>query len=162
MARKLTFPHAVRHFTWRSHISLAKQISLARKGKFHCTIQQNHPDGWFLLYGAVDGTFLLRFKRDCLHSMLRNRLSAQNRPLKAPHCGAFSDAAHPTRLQVPFSAIHTTKPPRWVVLVVWCGRWDLNPYACAHAPQTCLSANSSTTANKNYYTVRIEFCQPLF
>ena len=29
----------------------------------------------------------------------------------------------------------------------WCGRWDLNPYACAHAPQTCLSANSSTAAH---------------
>jgi len=29
----------------------------------------------------------------------------------------------------------------------WCGRWDLNPYARAHAPQTCLSANSSTAAH---------------
>jgi len=30
----------------------------------------------------------------------------------------------------------------------WCGRWDLNPYALAHAPQTCLSASSSTTASE--------------
>ena len=31
----------------------------------------------------------------------------------------------------------------------WCGRWDLNPYARAHAPQTCLSAYSSTAAHEN-------------
>ena len=30
---------------------------------------------------------------------------------------------------------------------VWCGGWDLNPHANAHAPQTCLSAYSSTAAN---------------
>ena len=29
---------------------------------------------------------------------------------------------------------------------LWCGRWDLNPHARAHAPQTCLSADSSTAA----------------
>ena len=33
-----------------------------------------------------------------------------------------------------------------MVLLFWCGRWDLNPHARAHAPQTCLSANSSTAA----------------
>ncbi len=29
----------------------------------------------------------------------------------------------------------------------WCGRWDLNPYGCPHAPQTCASASSATAAN---------------
>ena len=28
----------------------------------------------------------------------------------------------------------------------WCGRRDLNPYGCPHAPQTCAYANSATTA----------------
>ena len=41
------------------------------------------------------------------------------------------------------------KDPNCIIIrvLLWCGRWDLNPYACAHAPQTCLSANSSTTAH---------------
>ena len=34
-----------------------------------------------------------------------------------------------------------------VSVIFWCERRDLNPYAEAHAPQTCLSANSSTLAS---------------
>ena len=30
----------------------------------------------------------------------------------------------------------------------WCGRPDLNRYGCPHAPQTCASAYSATTALK--------------
>ena len=38
----------------------------------------------------------------------------------------------------------------------WCDRWDLNPYGCPHAPQTCASACSATVAlvntSKKYYS----------
>ena len=51
---------------------------------------------------------------------------------------------------------------RGVVLYFWCGRWDLNPYACAHAPQTCLSANSSTAAHRVLYDGRRKKSTPNF
>ena len=44
----------------------------------------------------------------------------------------------------------------------WCGGWDLNPHANAHAPQTCLSADSSTAANSiTYYIIKIIFVKYL-
>ena len=36
----------------------------------------------------------------------------------------------------------------FVKIMLWCERWDLNPHITKiHAPQTCLSANSSTAAH---------------
>lgn len=44
----------------------------------------------------------------------------------------------------------------------WCGGWDLNPHANAHAPQTCLSADSSTAANSIiYYIIKNTFVKYL-
>ena len=46
--------------------------------------------------------------------------------------------------------------------IAWCGGWDLNPHANAHAPQTCLSADSSTAANSIiYYNIQNDFVKSL-
>ena len=53
-------------------------------------------------------------------------------------------------------------PPARGGICFWCGRWDLNPYACAHAPQTCLSANSSTAAHRVLYDAASKKSTPIF
>ena len=40
------------------------------------------------------------------------------------------------------------KSERAILVPRWCGRPDLNRYGCPHAPQTCASAYSATTALK--------------
>ena len=87
---------------------------------------------------------------------LQERRGSMVHPKSPPESARFSSVAstfrfplkRQSRLQVP-SEIKANKkwPPCWVAIFTWCGRWDLNPYACAHAPQTCLSANSSTAAH---------------
>ena len=49
---------------------------------------------------------------------------------------------HERSSPVPKTGVSAIPPQRHI----WCARWDLNPHAEAHAPQTCLSAYSSTRA----------------
>ena len=105
--------------------------------------KSNHPVGW-RQRSAADGTFLLAIR----HAFRRSSLAkpaAQNADTTA-FCPPRSAAERGFKS---LSETQTKKkqPPSWVVAFSWCGRWDLNPYACAHAPQTCLSANSSTAAH---------------
>ena len=75
-------------------------------------------------------------------------LRSQSLPLKTPTLRCFvRRETRRSRLLVPLNLWPTKNDHlvRWSFC--WCGRWDLNPYARAHAPQTCLSANSSTAAH---------------
>ena len=63
----------------------------------------------------------------------------------------------PIEKQCPYSHPYrgnNKKVANIATFLFWCGRWDLNPYARAHAPQTCLSANSSTAAH--LYSIRAQ------
>ena len=52
------------------------------------------------------------------------------------------------------------KSERVILVPRWCGRPDLNRYGCPHAPQTCASAYSATTAWRLWYYIVIEkICQ---
>ncbi len=96
-------------------------------------------------------------------------LSPQATRCRSTHCvdrHGFREAA---RGQVPTYQYQKQQPPARGGCCFWCGRWDLNPYARAHAPQTCLSANSSTAAHRVLYdgkqkksTLNFRFSQTIF
>ena len=116
--------------------------------------------GWFITFGAADGTSL--------------RLWISASPACAPRCAsaprrkAVAAASDPSTGRTPGPSspdLFITKimnHPQGMVHYFWCGRWDLNPYACAHAPQTCLSANSSTAAHRVLYDDGIKKSSPNF
>ena len=92
-------------------------------------------------------------------------LMTRIRPLKSQHLRDFPAAKPPTRLQVPSISKPKQKAPINGCLLLWCGRWDLNPYGLPYAPQTYASADSATTAkrrrsrDKNNYTGFTAACQ---
>ena len=94
-------------------------------------------------FGAADGTSLLAIR----HAFRRSSFAkpaAQNTDTAvfSPPLYAAVAASSPPEFHDQKTNNH---PFGWFLF--WCGRWDLNPYARAHAPQTCLSANSSTAAH---------------
>ncbi len=129
---------------------------------FHASATKNNrPVGWLFLLVRQMGP--LCSQSDTPLAVFARKAGRSKRR----HCGVFSAAKRGGR---------GFKPPliRWQQKTTallggcfcWCGRWDLNPYARAHAPQTCLSANSSTAAHHviianglsivNSFSVKIE------
>ena len=112
-------------------------------------------DGSFLWCGRWD--FFRHFRHVCLFSEPRRRSYAANHPLsKAAQWLCIRLPRSRTRSSPDLTKNQRKEPSARDGSFLWCGRWDLNPYACAHAPQTCLSANSSTAAQGVLYDAVFE------
>lgn len=118
-------------------------------------------------FGAVDGTSLRRWKsgsrsrashfflRRANHLQCANSGNQKSALLLPPGAHRFLSSLQNSppdcfagARSSPFHWENQKKHPPDGGCFFWCGRWDLNPYAIAYAPQTYLSANSSTTANR--------------
>ena len=112
-----------------------------------------------LIRHAADGTSLRLWTSGCPACSPNCAVRPAAKPLrcKTPHCGVLRSLS-----QVPSFRYQKQIPPARGGSCFWCGRWDLNPYACAHAPQTCLSANSSTAAQSVLYDAVFELSTIIF